>query len=163
MQITNKEKLSKLLGEQVLNKFQSFSKEGINNSLVLSEIYSTLKDNYEDMLYSQPNWTNNYSIEEINSARSVYKNAEALHLKKFHIEGLNMECIFAFPLSKNAETIHWLTNYALIFEEARIFFECDFTEKRILNADIKRVNVSNEGVSQFNVFNYVNNALLLTD
>ena len=162
MEIINDVYLSDLLSDLAKEHFDKKSAENIKEALVLFAGYTKFKDEYEEMLYSQPNWAYNYSVAQMNSAKALCKEAEDVHLSKWDIPSAYMKAIYCVPLSEKLDNSEWLLCYVIEIKGKRAALQVSVDKDGAWNYSLNTKALVFEGNGELDVLDYYEKKLLLT-
>jgi hypothetical protein len=160
MKIVNAVYLSDFLSDMAYTHYSKKTAENLKASLEAFEGYSDLKDAYEDMLYSQPNWTDNYSLVEMNAARSLYREAEDLYLAAWDIPSAYMKAILCIPVNMSPDTT-WLIYYIVEVKGKRSLLQFEIDAKGAWNYSLDTKSLDWEERGEFDIHSYYLNKLNL--
>jgi len=162
MKIINQIYLSDLLSDLAKADFDFKNSENIKEALILYEEYAKLKDYYEENLYSQPNWEDNFSVKEMNSARDIYKSAKDKHLSKWDIPSAHMKALYSNPVSKKLENSEWLLLYAIEIKGENATFQISVDKDGAWNYQLNTTSLVCKGTGEFDILDYYTKKIKLT-
>ena len=162
MEIINATYLSDMLADIAKANFDKKNIENIKEALVLFAGYTKYKDNYEDMVYSQPNWADNYSLAEMDSAKALCKEAEDVHLSKWDIPSAHMKAMYCVPFRFELSTTIWLLCYAIEIKGKHALLQVQVEKDGVWNYSLKTEGLIFEGSGELDVFDYYEKKLQLT-
>ena len=161
MEIINEVYFSDIISDFAKQHFDKKNSDNIKEALVLFAGYTKFKNQYEDMLYSQPNWADNYTLAEMDSAKSLTKEAEEIYLSKWHIPNFFMKAIYCVPLSESLDNTEWLLCYVIEIKDKRAVINIQIDKQGIWNYSMNTKGLSFEGNGKFNVYDYYRKKLKL--
>jgi hypothetical protein len=161
MKIINAVYLSDYLSDMAYAHYSKKTLEELKTSLDSFKKYMSYKDAYEDMLYSQPNWTDNYSLVEMNVAKGLYREAEDLYLAAWDIPNAYMKAILCIPITMSPDTTR-LIYYIVEIKGKRASLQVEIDAKGAWNysLDTKYLDWREEG--ELDIYDYYQNKLSLT-
>lgn len=124
---------------EIYKHFKSLSDADLLESTALANLGYELKDEYEDMLYSQPNWKVNFTVDEMDKAKAAYMEKLNMHLKKWHIREEQLEAINIMPFIKDS----WLVQYVKVEADNFICFDAAITKNGVVDVTVKVRNRNN--------------------
>ena len=161
MKIINEVYLADLLSDLAKAHFDKKSTENIKEALVLFAEYTKLKDDYEEMVYSQPNWADNYSVAEMDIAKALYKEAEDIYLSKWDIPSVYMKAIYSVPLSEELDNTEWLLCYFIEIKGKHVVLQVQVDRAGAWNYSLNTKGLTFEGEGEFDVYDYYSHKLQL--
>ena len=162
MEIINETYLSDMLADIAKANFDKKNIENIKEALVLFAGYTKYKDNYEDMVYSQPNWADNYSLAEMDSAKALCKEAEDVYLSKWDIPSAHMKAMYCLPLREELSNTEWLLCYAIKIKGNHALLQVQVEKDGVWNYSLNSNDLIFEGYGELDVFDYYEKKLQLT-
>lgn len=162
MKIINETYLSDMLADIAKANFDKKSNENIKEALVLFAGYTKYKDNYEDMLYSQPNWADNYSLTEMDNAKALCKEAEDVYLSKWDIPSAHMKAMYCLPLREELSNSEWLLCYFIEIKGKHATLQVTVDKDGAWNCHLNSNALVFEGNGEFDICDYYEKKLLLT-
>ncbi len=134
--------------------------EELKTSTASFEKYMSYKDAYEDMLYSQPNWTDNYSLVEMNVAKGLCKEAEDLYLAAWDIPSAYMKAILCIPITMSPDTTR-LIYYIVEIKGKQASLQVEIDAKGAWNYSLDTKYLDRKGSGEFDIYDYYLNKLNL--
>ena len=162
MEIINATYLSDMLADIAKANFDKKNIENIKEALALFAVYTKYKDNYEDMVYSQPNWADNYSLAEMDTAKALCKEAEDVHLSNWDIPSAHMKAMYCLPLRVELNKTIWLLCYAMEIKGKHALLQVQVEKDGVWNYSLKTEGLIFEGNGELDVFDYYEKKLQLT-
>jgi len=162
MEIINEVYLCDMLADIAKEHFDKKSSENIKEALVLFAGYTKCKDDYEDMLYSEPNWADNYSLAEIDIAKAKFEEAGEVFLSKWHIPSACMEALYCKPLSKKLDNTEWLLCYFIEIKDKPATLQVSVDKDGAWNYHMNSNALVFEASGEFDVCDYYKKKLQLT-
>lgn len=162
MKIINEVYLSDMLAEIAKSHFDKKSSENIKEVLVLYAGYTKHKDDYEEMLYSQPNWADNYSVAEMDMAKAICNEVGDIHLSRWDIPSAYMKAIYCVPLSEKLDNSEWLLCYAIEIKGKNALLQVQVDKAGAWNYSLNIKGLTFEGEGELDVYDYYLQKLQLT-
>lgn len=160
MKIINAVYLSDFLSDTAYAHYSKKTIEELKTSLDSYKNFMNYKDAYDDMLYSLPNWTDNYSLAEMNKARSLYIEAEDLYLAAWDIPSAYMKAILCIPITMSPDTTR-LIYYIVEIKGKRALLQVEIDAKGAWNYSLDTKSLDWEERGEFDIHDYYLNRLNL--
>ena len=161
MKIINDVYLSDMLADIAKAHFDKKSSENIKEALVLFVGYTKHKDDYEVMLYSQPNWADNYSVAEMDMAKAICNEVGDIYLSKWDIPSAYMKAMYCVPLSEKLDNTEWLLCYAIEIKGKHALLQVQVDKAGAWNYSLNTKGLTFEGEEEFDVYDYYSRKLQL--
>ena len=161
MKIINEVYLSDMLAEIAKSHFDKKSSKNIKEALVLFADYTKHKDDYEEMLYSQPNWADNYSVAEMDMAKAICNEVGDIYLSKWDIPSAYMKAMYCVPISEKLNNTDWLLCYAMEIKGKRVTLQVQVDRAGAWNYSLNTKGLTFEGEEEFDVYDYYSRKLQL--
>ena len=161
MKIINEVYLSDMLAEIAKSHFDKKSSKNIKEALVLFADYTKHKDDYEEMLYSQPNWADNYSVAEMDMAKAICNEVGDIYLSKWDIPSAYMKAMYCVPISEKLNNTEWLLCYAMEIKGKRVTLQVQVDRAGAWNYSLNTKGLTFEGEEEFDVYDYYSRKLQL--
>lgn len=162
MKIINTNNLSELLADKVKTHLEGMSIEDKFSAVFLYEEFENLKDEYEDMCYSQPNWTDNYSVAQMDKAKATYKEAEDLYLSKWDMPSAHMKALYSVPGKLNVENTEWYMCYLIEIKGTAVLFDIYVNKDGEWGYSLEAKKLTFEGGGELDIYDCYLKKLQLT-
>jgi len=162
MKIINDVYLSDMLADIAKAHFDKKNSENIKEALVMFAGYTKHKDDYEEMLYSQPNWADNYSVAEMDMAKAICNEVGDIYLSKWDIPSAYMKAMYCVPISEKLNNTEWLLCYAIEIKGKHALLQVQVDKAGAWNYSLNTKDLTFEGEGELDVYDYYSHKLELT-
>jgi hypothetical protein len=114
------------------------------------------------MCYSQPNWTDNYSVAQMDKAKAKYKEAEDLYLSKWDMPSAHMKALCSVPGNLNVENTEWYMCYLIEIKGTGVLFDIYVNKASEWGYSLKTKTLTFEGSGELDIYDCYLKKLQLT-